>query len=53
MLLGTPARCWVSVSSGWSPLLTDYKTFRGRLLIVVWIATLFSPLICGKMLHSF
>jgi hypothetical protein len=36
----------------WSKLLADYNIFRGRLLIVVWLTTLFSPLICGKIWHS-
>jgi hypothetical protein len=31
----------------WEKLLADYNLFRGRLLIVVWLTTLFSPLICG------
>ena len=35
----------------WEKLLADYNIFRGRLLIVVWLTTLFSPLICGKMGH--
>ena len=33
----------------WEKLLADYNFFRGRLLIVVWLTTLFSPLICGKI----
>ena len=33
----------------WSKLLSDYNIFRGRLLIVVWLTTLFSPLLCGKL----
>jgi hypothetical protein len=37
----------------WEKLLADYNLFRGRLLIVVWLTTLFSPLICGKILHQF
>jgi hypothetical protein len=36
----------------WSKLLADYNIFRGRLLIVVWLTTLFSPLVCGKLLHA-
>jgi len=37
----------------WEKLLADYNVFRGRLLIVVWLTTLFSPLICGRILpHS-
>ena len=37
----------------WSKLLADYNLLQGRLLIVVWLTTLFSPLICGKILqHS-
>jgi hypothetical protein len=35
----------------WEKLLADYNLFRGRLLIVVWLTTLFSPLVCGKMVH--
>jgi hypothetical protein len=30
-------------------LLADYNLFRGRLLIVVWLTTLSSPLICDKI----
>jgi hypothetical protein len=33
----------------WEKLLADYNVFRGRLLIVVWLTTFFSPLICGKL----
>jgi hypothetical protein len=33
----------------WEKLLADYNLFRGRLLIVVWLTTLFSPLICGML----
>jgi hypothetical protein len=33
----------------WEKLLADYNLFRGRLLIVVWLITLFSPLICGML----
>ena len=33
----------------WEKLLADYNFFRGRLLIVVWLTTLFSPLVCGKI----
>jgi hypothetical protein len=33
----------------WERLLADYNLFRGRLLIVVWLTTLFSPLVCGKL----
>jgi hypothetical protein len=37
----------------WEKLLEDYNIFRGRLLIVVWLTTLLSPLVCGKILqHS-
>ena len=36
----------------WSKLLADYNIFRGRFLIVVWLSTLFSPLICGKIFYS-
>jgi hypothetical protein len=35
----------------WSKLLADYNVFRGRLLILVWLTTLFSPLVCGTLLH--
>jgi len=34
----------------WEKLLADYNILRGRLLSVVWLTTLFSPLICGKIL---
>jgi hypothetical protein len=34
----------------WEKLWADYNIFRGRLLIVVWLTTLFSPLICGRIL---
>jgi hypothetical protein len=33
----------------WEKLWADYNLFRGRLLIVVWLTTLFSPLICGML----
>lgn len=36
----------------WSKLLADYNIFRGRFLIVVWLSTLFSPLVCGKLFDS-
>jgi hypothetical protein len=36
----------------WSKLLADYNMFQGRLLIVVWLSTLFSPLVCGTLLHN-
>jgi hypothetical protein len=36
-----------TVHEPWEKLLADYNLFRGRLLIVVWLTTLFSPLICG------
>jgi hypothetical protein len=37
----------------WEKLLADYNIVRGRLLIVVWLTTLFSPLVCGKIVqHS-
>ena len=32
----------------WEKVLADYNIFRGRLLILVWLTTLFSPLICVK-----
>ena len=35
----------------WEKLLADYNVFRGRLLIVVWLTTLCSPLVCGKIVH--
>jgi hypothetical protein len=35
----------------WEKLSADYNIFRGRLLILVWLTTLFSPLVCGKMVH--
>jgi hypothetical protein len=36
----------------WEKLVADYNLFRGRLLIVVWLTTLLSPLVCGKLLHG-
>jgi hypothetical protein len=36
----------------WEKLLGDYNVFRGRLLIVVWLSTLLSPLVCGMLLHN-
>jgi hypothetical protein len=36
----------------WESLLADYNIFQGRLLIVVWLTTLFSPLICGVLVHG-
>lgn len=33
----------------WDKLWADYNIFQGRLLIVVWLTTLFSPLLCGKL----
>jgi hypothetical protein len=33
----------------WEKLWADYNIVRGRLLIVVWLTTLFSPLICGML----
>jgi hypothetical protein len=37
----------------WEKLLADYNLFQGRLLIAVWLTTLFAPLICGKIVqHS-
>jgi hypothetical protein len=35
----------------WERLLADYNIVRGRLLIVVWLTTLFAPLVCGKIVH--
>ena len=29
----------------WEKLLADYNIFRGRLLIIVWLTTLFLPLV--------
>ena len=37
------------VHEPWSKLLADYNIFKGRLLIVVWLTTLFSPLVCSKI----
>ena len=34
----------------WSKLLADYNILRGRLLIVVWLSTLLSPLVWGRLL---
>jgi hypothetical protein len=36
----------------WEKLLADYDIVRGRLLSVVWLTTLFSPLVCGKLLQG-
>jgi hypothetical protein len=36
----------------WEKLLADYDVFHGRLLIVVWLTTLFSPLVCGKLFST-
>lgn len=33
----------------WEKLWADYNIIRGRLLIVVWLTTLFSPLLCSKL----
>ena len=33
----------------WEKLFADYNLVRRRLLIVVWLTVLFSPLICGKL----
>jgi hypothetical protein len=33
----------------WEKLLADYHIIRGRLLIVVWLTTLCSPLLCSKL----
>ena len=33
----------------WEKLWADYNVFRGRILIVVWLTTLFSPLVCGTL----
>jgi hypothetical protein len=33
----------------WEKLLTDYNIVQGRLLSVVWLTTLFSPLVCGML----
>jgi hypothetical protein len=35
----------------WEKLLEDYNIFQGRLLIVVWLSILLSPLVCGMLLH--
>lgn len=35
----------------WEKLLADYNIVRGRLLILVWLSTLFSPLVCGKIIR--
>ena len=34
----------------WEKLLADYNRIQGRLRIVVWLTTLFAPLIYGKIL---
>jgi hypothetical protein len=36
----------------WEKLLADYNIFWGRLLIVVWLTPLCSPLICGKLFRA-
>ena len=38
----------------WGKLLADYNIFQGRLLIVVWLSVLLSPLVCGSLVshHS-
>ena len=54
--------CWLTLSllfefgffhyvmhEPWSKLLADYNIFQGRWLIVVWLTTLFSPLVCGSI----
>jgi hypothetical protein len=33
----------------WCNLLADYNIFQGRWLIVVWLTTLWAPLICGSI----
>lgn len=33
----------------WRKLWADYNIFQGRWLIVVWLTTLWAPLICGSM----
>jgi hypothetical protein len=35
----------------WEKLLADYNIFKGRLLIIVWLTTLFSPVVCGKFFN--
>jgi len=35
----------------WEKLWADYNIIQGRLLSVVWLTTLLSPLICGKPWH--
>lgn len=36
----------------WPKLLADYNIFRGRLLLVVWLSTLFSPWVWGAILRQ-
>jgi hypothetical protein len=36
----------------WEKLWADYNIFQGQLLSVVWLTTLFSPLVCGKLLQG-
>jgi hypothetical protein len=36
----------------WSTLLAGFNIFQGQLLIVVWLTTLLSPLVCGKLFHA-
>ena len=35
----------------WRKLLADYNVCRGRLLMLVWLSTLLSPLVCGLLLY--
>lgn len=36
----------------WERLLADYNILQGRLLIIVWLSTFLSPLVCSKFLDS-
>lgn len=36
----------------WSDLLADYNILQGRLLLVVWVSTLLSPLVCGRAVYG-
>ena len=42
----------ISKHEPWNKLLADYNIFQGRLLIVVWLSTLLSPLAWGAFLRQ-
>jgi hypothetical protein len=37
----------------WEKLWANYHIFQGRLLILVWLITLFSPLVCGTLFEVY